>query len=209
MWRQLMVSQAAFGMDVKGEASDEDRLVRWAARVSGGRGHARVLVDHAEHRRRAAFGLSAVVDLTLLDALLGLPAGEQVSWADLDAEAARRLRKAPEGVLECTSGGVRRLLAPAATVSLVVVPALSWRSGLRRAAAFQPFAARVVLVDVPPGPDLLWEADVLGVGVWRDRSPDPPEELLPPAPWRCVQVKAAGWRFRERAYGTWFNAQVG
>jgi len=32
------------------------------------------------------------------------------------------------------------------------------------------------------------------------------EQILAPAPWRQLYVKAAGWRFRERAYDRWLSA---
>jgi len=50
-----------------------------------------------------------------------------------------------------------------------------------------------------------WEADLLGVGVWL-RTSTHIEQILAPAPWRQLYVKAAGWRFRERAYDRWLSA---
>lgn len=51
-----------------------------------------------------------------------------------------------------------------------------------------------------------WEADVLGVGVWLQAGSGI-REIVPPAAWRQQYVKAAGWRFRERAYNCWLSAR--
>lgn len=177
------------------------------AQVAGGVGDALVEVDEQEHHRRVASGLGAVTSLGLLDYLLGLPLGEWVRWGDLSVDGVHRLRMAPVGVVDQSPRGVRRTLVPPATVPLVLVRSSSWRRGLCRASAFEPFAQRVLLLD-GSRQDLrmvTWEADVLGVGVWVQTSTGT-EEVLAPAPWRQLYVKAAGWRFRERAYHCWLNA---
>jgi hypothetical protein len=182
-------------------------FVPGAARVSGGTGDALVGVDETEHLRRSAAGLRAVTDLRLLDRLLALPHGELVRWEDLSAADTCRFRAAPEGVIVCTPFGVRRMLTYPASVPLVVVRSRSWRRGLERATAFEPFAQRVLLLEGTHRDldRLTWEADVLGVGVWAHDVSDL-RELVPPAPWRQLYVKAAGWRFRERAYLSLLNA---
>jgi hypothetical protein len=182
-------------------------FVPGAARAAGGVGDALIEVDEQEHRRRAAVGLGAVTALGLLDRLLALPLGAWVRWADLHPEAVRRLREAPAGVVEQSSEGVRRVLVPAAAVPMVLVRSASWRRGLRTASAFEPFAQRVLVLD-NPRQDLVrvaWEADFVGIGVWL-QTDSGIEEVVPPAPWWQRYVKAAGWRFRERAYHDWLSA---
>lgn len=100
-------------------------------------------------------------------------------------------------------------MVPPATVPLVLVRSSSWRRGLRAASVFEPFAQRVLVLDGPRRNlhMVAWEADVLGVGVWVQTSAGT-EEVLAPAPWRQRYVKAAGWRFRERAYDCWLNAAL-
>lgn len=181
-------------------------LVAAGAQVAGGVGDALVEVDEQEHNRRVASGLDAVTSLGLLDRLLGLPLGEWVRWNDLSSEDAHQLQMAPVGVADQSPQGVRRTLVPPATVALVVVRSSSWRRGLRRASTFEPFAQRVLVLNNPRRDldSVIWEADVLGVGVWVQAGSGV-EEVLAPATWRQRYVKAAGWRFRERAYRSWLS----
>ncbi len=182
-------------------------LVPGAARVSGGIGDALVDVDGAEHERRSAVGLRALTDLGLLGRLLALPLGELVRWDDLSPDDARRFTTAPYGTIECSPDGVRRLLCYPVSVPLVLVRSSSWRRGLQRASAFEPFAQRVLILEGNHQDldSLAWEADVLGVGVWvKDASRL--REVVPPAPWQQQFAKGAGWRFRERAYLALLNA---
>jgi hypothetical protein len=182
-------------------------LVPNAARVSGGIGDALIDVDRGEHKRRSAIGLHAVTDLGLLGRLLALPLGELVRWDDLSPYDARRFAAAPYGTVECSPVGARRLLCYPVSVPLVVVRSSSWRRGLRRASAFEPFAQRVLILEGSHRDldRLVWEADVLGVGVWA-KDASRLREVLPPAPWQQKFAKGAGWRFRERAYLALLNA---
>jgi len=183
-------------------------MVPGAARAAGGAADALVEVDMREHQRRVISGIHAVTDLGLLARLLGLPHGEVVRWDDISADDQRRLRSAPDGIVDCSSAGVQRRLAPPVAVPLVLVRSRSWRRGLRTASVFEPFAQRVlVLEDFRQDlSKLAWEADVLGVGVWL-KTGQGIREIVPPAPWRQRYVKAAGWRFRERAYSRWLSAR--
>jgi hypothetical protein len=182
-------------------------LVAAGARVAGGMGDAQLEVNQQEHHRRAAVGLHEVTRLGLLDRLLGLPLDEWVRWDDINPDDAQRFRMAPTGVVDLSSRGVRRLLVQPAIVVLVLVRSSSWRRGLRSASAFEQFAQRVLIVDGHHKDlkHLIWEADVLGVGV-RQQTSSGTREILAPAPWRQRYVKAAGWRFSERAYGSWLSA---
>lgn len=183
-------------------------FVPGAARAAGGTGDALVEVHVDEHKRRAALGLRAVTDLGLLACLLRLPHGELVRWVDLSQDDERRLRSAPDGVISSSSAGIRRVLAYPAAVPLVLFRSRSWRRGLQAASAFEPFAQRVLVLEYFRRDlnRLAWEADVLGVGVWLQTSSGT-REVVPPAPWHQRQVKAAGWRFRERAYQSWLTAR--
>jgi hypothetical protein len=183
-------------------------LVPGAAVAAGGTGDALVEVDMQEHERRVMSGIRAVTDLGLLARLLRLPDGDLVRWDDISADDHRRLRSAPYGIVDCSSAGVRRLLAAPAAVPLVLVRSQSWRRGLRTASVFEPFAQRVLILE-NSRQDLsrvTWEADVLGVGVWL-KSGQNTREIVAPAPWQQRHVKAAGWRFRERAYSRWLSAR--
>ena len=180
-----------------------------AAEVSGGRGDAVVRLDLVEHHRRRAAGLGAVTDLSVLNALMNLPLNAAVPCADLGPSTRTLLDRAPAGCLQWPQGGqqVRRLVRPVARIPLVIVPAKTWRPGLRRAAAFEPFATRVVLLAQAPRrggvESIAWEADVAGVGLWITIPDGPPQEIVAPQRWVEHYVKPAGWRFTERAYAAW------
>ena len=180
------------------------------ARVTGAVADAVVTIDADEHRRRAPIGLHGVTELGLLDALMCLPAGATVSTSDVGEIALWHLRRAPTGCVEWpTPREVSRVVVPACSVDLVVVRAASWRPALRCAAAFEPFARRVVLFEQPPRTlsDVEWEADAAGVGVWIRGTGGDVEEVMPPAPFVRRYVKPSGWRFTERAYSTWVAAE--
>lgn len=122
-----------------------------AARLADGEvADAVVRVDWTEHQRRLACGLTAVTDLHALDRLLTFPLHELVSWPDLTPDDARVLKALPEGAVEFTETGVRRVFAPAADVDVVIARASRWQTGLRKAAAFAPFARRVLLLPRAP-----------------------------------------------------------
>jgi len=180
-----------------------------AARASGVRADAVVTVNTAEHARRAEPGLAAVPDLSVLHALMCLPMHAAVPVADLGDVVRRLLGKAPSGCVDWLDDRtrVRRCFVPAASVSLVVVRGATWRPALRRAAAFEPFAARVVLLTRPPRriADIAWEADVDGAGLWIIHPGGEIEEIVAPAPYVQHYVKPAKWRFAEHAYGAWLS----
>jgi hypothetical protein len=184
-----------------------------AARASGVSADAVVTVDRAEHARRTAVGLGAVPDYSTLYALMCLPVDAAVPVADLGDVVRRVLSKAPSGCVDWLDGGtrVRRRYVPAATAPLVVVRGATWRPALRRAAAFEPFATRVVLLTRPPRrvDDIAWEADVDGAGLWIAHPGGDVEEIVAPAPWVEHYVKPAGWRFAEHAYAAWLSHTQG
>ncbi|MGI5126258.1 hypothetical protein ACQEVB_05520 [Pseudonocardia sp. CA-107938] len=182
-----------------------------AARVVGVSADAVVSVDATEHARRIAAGLGPVLDVSVLQALMHLPLHAEVSTEDLGEVNLRLLGKAPTGCVDWLDGGsrVRRRYTPAAAVSLVVVRGATWRPALRRAATFEPFAARTVLLTRPPRrvTDIAWEADVDGTGLWivcpgRDHCGEI-DEAVTPAPYVSRYLKPAKWQFAEHAYAAW------
>jgi hypothetical protein len=185
-------------------------VVAGAARVAGAKADAVVDIDRAEHLRRARCGLGGVETLGLLDALMCLPHGEPIPVADLGEVALWHLRRAPEGCVQWLAGGraVRRLLVPVASVPLVVVRAAGWRTGLRRAAAFEPFARRVVLLPRAGRElgDYAWEADAAGTGLWVTGPDGGVDEVVAPGEFVPRYVRPARWRFTERAYIAWLSA---
>jgi len=200
---------------VEGSATDvhsglAQLVVPSGARVSGAIADALVSVDADEHSRRGAWGLGGVEQLGLLDALMCLPTGVPVPVADLGEIGRWHLRGAPAGCVEWLPDGlVRRLLVPVCSVQLVLVRATSWRSALRRAAEFEPFASRVVLLERPARKlaDVQWEADAAGVGLWVQQPDGQISELVPPEGFVRRFVKPGGWRFTERAYTAWISAR--
>jgi hypothetical protein len=169
-----------------------------------------VQIDLQEHRRRAACDLGGVESLGLLDALMSLPHGAPVPVRDIGEVTLWHLRRCPEGCVQWLDNGrtVRRLLVPVTSVPLVVVRAASWRAGLHRAAAFEPFTRRAVLLarESRTLAGYAWEADAAGTGLWV-ANPDNPQvkEIVAPGEFVLRYVRPARWRFTERAYSTWLS----
>jgi hypothetical protein len=185
-------------------------VIEGAARVSGAVADAVLEVDRREHDRRVECGLGGVEEIGILDALMCMPTGAALPLEDFRPVALRHLRRAPYGCLVWSEDGseVRRLLNPVCSVSLVVVRAAGWRSGLWRAAAFEPFARRVVVLDRPSKKvrEYAWEADASGTGLWIEHSDNLVEQIVPPGDFVLRYVKPARWRFRERAYAAWLTS---
>ena len=177
-----------------------------AAQVSGACADAVVAVDLVEHVRRTDLGMGAVGDRGVLHALMCLPLGAAIPVDDLDQVTRDLLRRAPAGCVEWLDvDRVRRRVQPVAQVPLVVVRAATWRSGHRRANAFEPFAPRVVVLSRAPRrvEEIAWEADADGIGLWIFRPGGEIDEVVAPASYSCRYVKPAGWLFGEAAYGAW------
>lgn len=188
------------------------RLGVWVpsgARLSGARADAAIEVDQVEHERRLAHGLGAVTDLALLETFMSLPHELPVPMGRLDASQVDRLARAPRGCCTVESSGsgdeLVRLLQRPCSVQLVVVRGRG-RAPLEVAARFT--SAAPVVLQIPPGVEVesstLWEAQLIGVGVWQDEG-ESQRELLPPERPPAGVFKAARWRFEEMAYRGWLT----
>jgi hypothetical protein len=183
-----------------------DAIVPYGAKTYSAKAHAAIRIDIAEHERRAHCGLGAL-ERAAINSMFSLPYGHWIRWEDLEPPVDKYLRRLPDGIVEHSDYGVRRLVVPPLTVELAVVTGLSWSKGLSAAATFAGYCSRVLLLGqchrIPKSK--LWEADYYGIGVWTNRA-DGIEELVAPAPWKQLYSKPVGWEFRERAYDAWLRA---
>lgn len=179
------------------------QVVENGAYAAGARADALVVIDDGEHCRRKEAGLGAVTSLGLLDAAMNLPLDVPVRRDDLSAATLRRLERAPEGVIRFEGEWITRVVRQPLTVVAAVIRGRGWRIAMRRAAAFGPLAQRILFLDSLPaqGDMVLWEARLAGVGVWVLGDGEV-RQVLAPALFQRRYVKAAGWRFAERAYGS-------
>ena len=174
-------------------------VIAAGAVTAGAVGDAVVACDYAEQARRQDAGLGAVTSVWLLDAVMTLPAGVPVRVADLSEEVWACVSAAPKGVVVIDGGWVTRLLSPPLTVVGAVVSGTGWRRSLQRAGRFTPFAQRLLVLEKTPPSEMIWEAQIAGVGVWTFKDARL-EEICPPVPFRQLYWKPAGWGFAERAY---------
>lgn len=175
------------------------------ARSAGSVADALVTHDATEQTRRREFALGAVTSLALLDALLNLPLGVPTHRDDLAPYAREMLWRAPAGVVELDGAWVSRLLVPPLTVVAAVVRTVTWRRAIQHAGRFAPFTQRLLVFDRVPAPELTWEANVAGVGVWAVVDGET-REVCRPEPFVRRYWKAAGWRFAEHAYAAWLTS---
>ena len=163
---------------------------------------AHAAVNLAEHRRREAAGMAAVIDPALLDRLLDLPAGVPVidpaGWAEMAGQ--------PPGILERDSDGVsvtRRLEAPL-SIADVVVQAAAGRElrAVQDASLFAGFTRRWVAADRVPDAVLL-EAKLCGVGILDAGY----EVLLPAAKPVALTRDGWSWLLEEKVYRRWLGGR--
>lgn len=201
------------------DLADESRqMVAGGAFLAGGRADALIAVNHAEVDRRTQVGIGPVTNLALLDLFLSLPQGFPIAVPGLSEEQLRLLATAPAGAIAVEQDTVTRLLDRPVRVDAAVARVASpgrdgrrrgdsWRTCLRRAGRFVGVTAAVVVlpewIRVPE--TKLWEADVIGVGVWQE-APGEITELVPPGPFVPARLQAAVWRFEERAFRAWREA---
>jgi len=160
------------------------------------------VVNLAEHRRREARGMAAVIDPALLDRLLDLPVGVPVidpaGWAEIAGQA--------PGILERDADGVsvtRRLESPL-SIADVVVHAAAGRElrAVQDASLFAGFTRRWVAADRVPDAVLL-EAKLCGVGIL-----DADHKVLLPAA-KPVALTRDGWSWllEEKVYRRWLGGR--
>ena len=163
---------------------------------------AHAAVNLAEHRRREAAGMAAVIDPALLDRLLDLPAGVPVidpaGWAEMAGQ--------PPGILERDPDGVsvtRRLEAPL-SIADVVVQAAAGRElrAVQDASLFAGFTRRWVAADRVPDAVLL-EAKLCGVGILDAGY----EVLLPAAKPVALTRDGWSWLLEEKVYRRWLGGR--
>ncbi|GAB2840869.1 hypothetical protein GCM10027176_50880 [Actinoallomurus bryophytorum] len=157
----------------------------------------------AEAGRRRRAGLGAITSPDILQFLLGLPVGVPVPLAALTRPERSVLRSAADGALLVEDQCVIRLAEPPVAVGLAMVPVRAWRRGLEHAGRFAPFCSRAMVLRRPPRDleVLRMEADFYGIGVViAGEGAEPPELVVPPAPFHRNRFTAAGWLFLEETY---------
>jgi hypothetical protein len=162
------------------------------------------LVNLAEHRRREAAGMAAVIDPALLNRLLDLPVGVPVidptGWAEMAGQA--------PGILERDSDGAsvtRRLESPL-SIADVVVNTVAGRElrAVQDASLFAGFTRRWVAADRVPDAVLL-EAKLCGVGILDADH----QVLLPAAKPVALTRDRWSWLLEEKVYRRWLGGRPG
>jgi len=158
------------------------------------------VVNLAEHRRREAAGMAAVIDPALLDRLLDLPAGVPVidpaGWA---GQLPGIIERDPDGV------SVTRCLESPLSIAEVVVQAAADRElrAVQDASLFAGFTRRWVAADRVPDAVLL-EAKLCGVGI-RDAGY---RVLLPAAKPVALTRDGWSWLLEEKVYRRWLGGRA-
>jgi hypothetical protein len=164
------------------------------------------VIDVAEHRRREAAGVGAVVSPALLDRLMDLPADiavrDPVAWAEMANQ--------PPGVAERDVNGAcitRRLKSPLAITNVVVNAAAGKDKELRAvqdASLFAGFTRRWVAAARSRVPDAaMLEAKLCGVGIIDAHGEVQLQAEKP------VSVTRDGWSWllEEKTYWRWLTQQ--
>jgi len=165
--------------------------------------------DEAEWRRRTNHGLGALTELDLLDVLMDLPAHMPVPLGSLAAHKRRTLARLPAGVIRHGAGTVTRLIIPAVSPLLAIVPAREWQSGAESASGFAAYCPRmVVLREMPPDKEMtLSQASWYGIGVAL-AGEHAPRILIDPEPLADWQPTPAWWAFSEKIYAQVSSAET-
>lgn len=158
-------------------------------------------VDPDESQRRSVGGHGAVIELGVLDALLGLPAGMPVAWNAVSERDRRLLRRAPLGSLEVRDGRVLRRAVSPLTVRFAMVTARRWREGLVKAGRFAPYCARAMMLSRLPEDldDARVQASFYGIGI-SVFSRGELTTVVEPAPFPGAGHSPAQWWFAEEVY---------
>jgi hypothetical protein len=160
------------------------------------------VINIAEHSRREAAGLGAVINPALLDHLLDLPVdipvNDPVMWTEMADQ--------PSGILERGRDGTRitrRLESPLTIPGVVVkaTPGTELRS-VQDASLFAGFTRRWVEIARGGVPDAaLLEAKLCGVGIFAPG----PRVLLPAEKPVALTIDGWSWLLEEKAYRSWLT----
>ena len=160
------------------------------------------VINRAEHRRRQAAGMGAVIDPGLLDRLLDLPVAVRVTDPVVWTEMADQ----PPGIVERgrDDASVTRYLESPLTIAHVVVAAAAGRAlrAVQDASLFAGFTRRRVAAAhgrIPEG--ALLEAKVCGVGVLGAHR----RVLLQAEQPVSVTVDGWSWLLEEKTYRHWLT----
>ena len=167
---------------------------------------ANAIINIAEHQRREAAGVGAVINPALLDRLMDLPTGipvtDPVVWAEMADQ--------PRGVAERHEDGVRttRRLESPLTITDVVVDGVSGKElrGVQDASLFAGFTRRWISVMSGRIPDAaMLEAKLCGVGIVDRRL----RQLLAAEEPRGLTRDGWSWLLEEKTYQRWLTRRAG
>jgi hypothetical protein len=164
------------------------------------------IINSAEHQRREAAGMGAVINPALLDRLMDLPVGipvtDPVVWAEMADQ--------PRGVAERDEDGARitRCLEPPLMITNVVVDATAGKElcAVQDASLFAGFTRRWIAATSSRIPDAaMLEAKLCGVGIVDTcrglvLSAERPESLTRDG-W--------SWLLEEKTYRRWLTRRAG
>lgn len=156
-------------------------------------------LNHDEHQRRQAAGLTGVTRLDQLDLMMELPAGLPVPHRDTDWRMVKRL---PPGCVDITTRGIVRQIVKPLDVRLALVTGRQWKPGLVRTGRFGAYCNRVLaLTGKPRGlTEKAIEADFWGIGLIVNAATEP-EMVVAPTPFVAQRHTPAAWAFAEAIYG--------
>jgi hypothetical protein len=164
------------------------------------------IVNIAEHRRREAAGIGAVVSPALLDRLMDLPTGipvsDPVAWAEMADQ--------PGGVAGRHEDGTRvtRRLESPLTITDVVVDAATGRElrAVQDASLFAGFTRRWIAFAAGRMPDAaMLEAKLCGVGIVDQRG----GQLLAAEQPAGLTRDGWSWLLEEKTYRRWLTRPAG
>lgn len=184
----------------------EPRAIVEGVPLLGVRVTACTIIHLAEHRRREAAGMGAVINPALLDRLLDLPVGvpviDPVMWTEMADQ--------PPGIVECgeDDASITRHLQAPLTIADVVLHAAVGRElrAVQDATLFAGFARRWVAAQRSRVPDAaIMEARMFGVGIV-----DPQHRVLLSAE-KPVALTVDGWSWllEEKTYRRWLTGRTG
>jgi hypothetical protein len=164
------------------------------------------IISIAEHQRREAAGMGAVINPALLDRLMNLPIGisvtDPVAWAEMADQ--------PRGVLERDEDGARitRRLEPPLMIINVVVDATTGKElrAVQDASLFAGFTRRWIAATSSRTPDAaMLEAKLCGVGIVDQRR----GLLLPAEKPEGLTRDGWSWLLEEKTYRRWLTRRAG